>query len=171
MNYSLSSLSFIIIGGGIFLSITSHEYQYYPAQLEEGEGEESSNDIFSDLSRNLPSIEENILNDNEGPMDSERPIFENHDTKDLDDNNEVSNSENIVESNDQGATSESIEKSFNNGFSDSGQAPDIINEDDSSSNTGSLSSSSSSNTSSSSSSSNTVSNHDASDKNILNSSD
>ena|SRR5215204_4079207 len=166
MNYSLSSLSFIIIGGGIFLSITSHEYQYYPAQLEEGEGEESSNDIFSDLSRNLPSIEENILNDNEGPMDSERPIFENHDTKDLDDNNEVSNSENIVESNDQGATSESIEKSFNNGFSDSGQAPDIINEDDSSSNTGSLSSSSSS-----SSSSNTVSNHDASDKNILNSSD
>src|SRR5215203_1211128 len=165
MNYSLSSLSFIIIGGGIFPSITSHEYQYYPAQLEEGEGEESSNDIFSDLSRNLPSIEENILNDNEGPMDSERPIFENHDTKDLDDNNEVSNSENIVESNDQGATSESIEKSFNNGFSDSGQAPDIINEDDSSSNTGSLSSSSSS------SSSNTVSNHDASDKNILNSSD
>lgn len=161
MNYSLSSLSFIIIGGGIFLSITSHEYQYYPAQLEEGE--ESSNDIFSDLSRNLPSIEENILNDNEGPMDSERPIFENHDTKDLDDNNEVSNSENIVESNDQGATSESIEKSFNNGFSDSGQAPDIINEDDSSSNTGSLSSSSSS--------SNTVSNHDASDKNIQNSSD
>jgi hypothetical protein len=161
MNYSLSSLSFIIIGGGIFLSITSHEYKYYPAQLEEGE--ESSNDIFSDLSRNLPSIEENILNDNEGPMDSERPIFENHDTKDLDDNNEVSNSENIVESNDQGATSESIEKSFNNGFSDSGQAPDIINEDDSSSNTGSLSSSSSS--------SNTVSNHDASDKNILNSSD
>jgi hypothetical protein len=96
-------------------------------------------------------------------MDSERPIFENHDTKDLDDNNEVSNSENIVESNDQGATSESIEKSFNNGFSDSGQAPDIINEDDSSSNTGSLSSSSSS--------SNTVSNHDASDKNIQNSSD
>jgi hypothetical protein len=164
MNYSLSSLSFIIIGGGIFLSITSHEYQYYPAQLEEGEGEESSNDIFSDLSRNLPSIEENILNDNEGPMDSERPIFENHDTKDLDDNNEVSNSENIVESNDQGATSESIEKSFNNGFSDSGQAPDIINEDDSSSNTGSL-------LSSSSSSSNTVSNHDASDKNIQNSSD
>jgi hypothetical protein len=163
MNYSLSSLSFIIIGGSIFLSITSHEYQYYPAQLEEGEGEESSNDIFSDLSRNLPSIEENILNDNEGPMDSERPIFENHDTKDLDDNNEVSNSENIVESNDQGATSESIEKSFNNGFSDSGQAPDIINEDDSSSNTGSLSSSSSS--------SNTVSNHDASDKNIQNSSD
>jgi hypothetical protein len=163
MNYSLSSLSFIIIGGGIFLSITSHAYQYYPAQLEEGEGEESSNDIFSDLSRNLPSIEENILNDNEGPMDSERPIFENHDTKDLDDNNEVSNSENIVESNDQGATSESIEKSFNNGFSDSGQAPDIINEDDSSSNTGSLSSSSSS--------SNTVSNHDASDKNIQNSSD
>ena len=175
MNYSLSSLSFIIIGGGIFLSITSHEYQYFPAQLEEGEREqksdinteeeeeEPSNDIFSDLSRNLPSIEENILNDNEGPMDSERPIFENHDTKDLDDNNEVSNSENIVESNDQGATSESIEKSFNNGFSDSGQAPDIINEDDSSSNTGSLSSSSSS--------SNTVSNHDASDKNILNSSD
>jgi hypothetical protein len=84
-------------------------------------------------------------------MDSKRSIFENHDTKDLEDNNEISNSENIVESNDQGATSESIEKSFGNRFSDSGQVPDIINEDDSSSNT--------------------VSNPDANDKNIINPSD
>jgi hypothetical protein len=166
MNYYLSSLSLIIIGVGIFLSITSHGYQYYPAQVEgEGEGEggeeksginteeeeESSDDIFSDLSRNLPNIEENIPNNNEEHMDSEKSIFENHDTKDLEDNNEISNSENIVESNDQGATSESIEKSFGNRFSDSGQVPDIINEDDSSSNT--------------------VSNPDANDKNIVNPSD
>jgi hypothetical protein len=163
MNCSLSSLSLIIIG--VFLSITSHGYQYYPAQVEEeGEGEEksginteeeeeeeSSYDIFSDLSRNLPNIEENIPNDNEEPMDSERSIFENHDTKDREDNNEISNSENIVESNDQGATSESIEKSFSNGFSDNGQVPDIIKGDDSSSNT--------------------VSNPDANDKNIVNPSD
>jgi hypothetical protein len=161
MNCSLSSLSLLIIG--VFLSITSHGYQYYPAQVEVGEGEEeeksginseeeeSSDDIFSDLSRNLPNIEENIPNDNEEPMDSERSIFENHDTKDLEDNNEISNSENIVESNDQGATSESIEKSFSNGFNDNGQVPDIINGDDSSSNT--------------------VSNPDANDKNIVNPSD
>lgn len=161
MNCSLSSLPLIIIGVGVFLSITSHGYQYYPAQVEEGEGkeksginteeEESSDDIFSDLSRNLPNIEENIPNDNEEPMDSEKSIFENHDTKDLEDNNEISNSENIVESNDQGATSESIEKSFSNGFSENGQVPDIINEDDSNSNT--------------------VSNPNANDKNIVNPSD
>lgn len=165
INYSLSSVSFIIICG-VFLSITSHGYQSYSAQEggEEISGinteEESSNDIFSDLSRNLPSIEEDIPDDNKESLDSERPIFENQDTKDLDDNNEISSStENILGSNDQGTSSESIEKSFSNGFSDSDQESGIINEDESSSDT---------ETSSSSSSSNSVSNDEAEDQNIIN---
>jgi hypothetical protein len=163
INYSLSPVSFIIIGG-IFLSITSHGYQSYSAQegREEISGinteEESSNDIFSDLSRNLPSIEEDIPDDNKESLDSERPIFENQDTKALDDNNEISSTENIIGSNDQGASSESIEKSFNNRLSESGQESDIINEDESSSNT----------ETSSSSSSNSVSNDEAEDQNIIN---
>ncbi len=164
INYSLSPVSFIIIGG-IFLSITSHGYQYYSAQegREEIFGinteEESSNDIFSDLSRNLPSIEEDIPDDNKESLDSERPIFENKDTKALDDNNEISSTENIIGSNDQGASSESIEKSFNNRLSESDQESDIINEDErSSSNT----------ETSSSSSGNSVSNDEAEDQNIIN---
>jgi hypothetical protein len=163
INYSLSPVSFIIIGG-IFLSITSHGYQSYSAQegREEISGinteEESSNDIFSDLSRNLPSIEEDIPDDNKESLDSERPIFENQDTKALDDNNEISSTENIIGSNDQGASSESIEKSFSNRLSDSDQESDIINEDESSSNT----------ETSSSSSSNSVSNDEAEDQNIIN---
>lgn len=163
INYSLSPVSFIIIGG-IFLSITSHGYQSYSAQegREEISGinteEESSNDIFSDLSRNLPSIEEDIPDDNKESLDSERPIFENQDTKALDDNNEISSTENIIGSNDQGASSESIEKSFNNRLSESDQESDIINEDESSSNT----------ETSSSSSSNSVSNDEAEDQNIIN---
>jgi hypothetical protein len=163
INYSLSPVSFIIIGG-IFLSITSHGYQSYSAQegREEISGinteEESSNDIFSDLSRNLPSIEEDIPDDNKESLDSERPIFENQDTKALEDNNEISSTENIIGSNDQGASSESIEKSFNNRLSESGQESDIINEDESSSNT----------ETSSSSSSNSVSNDEAEDQNIIN---
>lgn len=163
INYSLSPVSFIIIGG-IFLSITSHGYQSYSAQegREEISGinteEESNNDIFSDLSRNLPSIEEDIPDDNKESLDSERPIFENQDTKALDDNNEISSTENIIGSNDQGASSESIEKSFNNRLSESDQESDIINEDESSSNT----------ETSSSSSSNSVSNDEAEDQNIIN---
>jgi hypothetical protein len=163
IKYSLSSVSFIIISA-VFLSITSHGYQSYSAQEggEEISGinteEESSNDIFSDLSRNLPSIEEDIPDDNKESLDSERPIFENQDTKDLDDNNEISSTENIIGSNDQGASSESIEKSFNNRLSESDQESDIINEDESSSNT----------ETSSSSSSNSVSNDEAEDQNIVN---
>lgn len=164
INYSLSSVSFIIIGG-VFLSLTSHGYQSYSAQ-EEGEEisginteEESSNDIFSDLSRNLPSIEEDIPEDNKESLNSERPIFENQDTKDLDDNNEIgSSTENIVGSNDQGTSSESIEKSLSNELSDSDQESGIINEDESSSDT----------ETSSSSSSNSVSNDETEDQNIIN---
>ncbi len=172
INYSLSLLSYIIIGG-IFIFITSPGYQSYSAQEggeeisginkeeeeEEEEEEESNNDIFSDLSRNLPRIEKEIPDDNKESQDSEIPIFENQDTKDLDDNNKISSRKNLVESNDQGASSESIERSFTNGFSDSGEESDIIKEEDGSSNTES---------SSSSSSSNSMSNDEAVDKNIVN---
>ena len=168
INYSLSLLSYIIIGG-VFIFITSPGYQSYSAQEggeetsginkeEEEEEEESNNDIFSDLSRNLPRIEEDIPDDNKESQDSEIPIFENQDTKDLDDNNKISSRKNLVESNDQGGSSESIERSFTNGFSDSGEESDIIKEEDGISNT----------ESSSSSSSNSMSNDDAVDKNIVN---
>ena len=170
INCSFSLLSYIIIGS-VFIFITSPGYQSYSAQeggeetsginKEEEEEEESNNDIFSDLSRNLPRIEEDIPDDNKESQDSEIPIFENQDTKDLDDNNKISSRKNLVESNDQGAASESIERSFTNGFSDSGEESDIIKEEDGSSNTESSSSSSSS-------SSNSMSNDEAVDKNIVN---
>jgi hypothetical protein len=176
LNY-LSSLSFIIIS--VFLYITLNGYQSVSAQEIEEEQEEpseinrekeeeeveSSNDIFSDLSRNLPSIDKDIPNDNAQPLDSEEPLFGNPDTEEFDENNEISsNSENIVESNEQGTTSESIEKSFSNGLSNSAQEPDIINEDDSSS-------SGNTKTSSSSSSRNEVSNDEANNNNIVDPSD
>lgn len=176
LNY-LSSLSFIIIS--VFLYSTSNGYQSVSAQEVEEEQEgpseinrekeeeevESSNDIFSDLSRNLPSIDEGIPNDNVQPLDSEKPLFGNPDTEEFDEKNEISsNSENILESNEQGTTSESIDNSFSNGLSDSAQEPDIINEDDSSS-------SGNTKTSSSSSSRNEVSNDEANNNNIVNPSD
>lgn len=177
LNY-LSSLSFIIIS--VFLYITLNGYQSVSPQVEEEEEQEepseinrekeeeveSSNDIFSDLSRNLPSIDKDIPNDNAQPLDSEEPLFGNSDREEFDENNEISsNSENIVESNEQGTTSESIEKSFSNGLmSNSAQEPDIINEDDSSS-------SGNTKTSSSSSSRNEVSNDEANNNNIVDPSD
>ncbi|MGI0001398.1 MAG: hypothetical protein ACRD6Q_09220, partial [Nitrososphaeraceae archaeon] len=51
------------------------------------------------------------------------------DSDEFNDNNEIGNSENIIESNEQGTTSKSIEKSFSSGFSDSSKEADIINED------------------------------------------
>jgi hypothetical protein len=133
LNY-LSSLSFIIIG--IFLYITSDGHQSFSAQ--DGEEEETSdinndeesnsNDIFSDLSRNLPSIDEKALNENGEPLESDEPLFGNPDTEALNEN-EMDNSENIVESNEQGVSSQSIEKSLNSEFSDSDKETDIINED------------------------------------------
>ena len=149
LNY-LSSLSFIIIG--IFLHITSDGHQSFSAQDAEVETsninnneESTSNDIFSDLSRNLPNIDDNELNENGEPLESEEPLFGNPDTEELNDNNEIDNSENIVESNDQLSPSRSIEKSFSGGFGDSGKETDIINEegDDSEGNRETSSSSSS----------------------------
>ena len=133
LNYLLS-LSFIIIG--IFLYITSDGHQSFSAQ-DGGEEEETSginndeestsNDIFSDLSRNLPSIDEKALNENGEPLESDKPLFESPDIEALNDNNGIDNSENIVESNEQGIPSQSIEKSLNSGFSDSNKETDIIN--------------------------------------------
>ena len=134
LNYLLS-LSFIIIG--IFLYITSDGHQSFSAQ--DGEEEETSdinndeestsNDIFSDLSRNLPSIDEKALNENGEPLESDEPLFGNPDIEALNDNNGIDNSENIAESNEQGIPSQSIEKSLNSGFSDSNKETDIINEE------------------------------------------
>lgn len=133
LNY-LSSLSFIIIG--IFLYITSDGHQSFSAQNGEetsninNDEESTSNDIFSDLSRNLPSIDENALNENGEPLESEEPLFGNPDTEALNDNNGMDNSENIVESNEQEIPSQSIEKSLNSGVSNSDKETDITNEDE-----------------------------------------
>ena len=171
LNYLLS-LSFIIIG--IFLYITSDGHQSFSAQ-DGGEEEETSdinndeestsNDIFSDLSRNLPSIDEKALNENGEPLESDEPLFESPDIEVLNDNNGIDNSENIVESNEQGIPSQSIEKSLNSGFSDSNKETDIINEEGDGSG-GNIE------TSSSPSSSNEVSNDEEdNNNNIINNSD
>ena len=132
MNY-LSSLSFIIIG--VLLYVTSYGHQSFSIQEREDNSDTNNNeeltgnDIFSDLSRNLPDINEEVMNEDGELVDSGGPIFVNPDSDELNDNNEIGNSENIVESNEQETTSKSIEKSFSSGFSDSSKEADIINED------------------------------------------
>jgi hypothetical protein len=132
INY-LSSLSFIIIG--VLLYVTSYGHQSFSIQESEDNSDTNNNeeltgnDIFSDLSRNLPDINEEVMNEDGELVDSGGPIFVNPDSDELNDNNEIGNSENIVESNEQGTTSKSIEKSFSSGFSDSSKEADIINED------------------------------------------
>ena len=133
INY-LSSLSFIIIG--VLLYVTSYGHQSFSIQEREDNSdtnnneESTGNDIFSDLSRNLPDINEEVMNEDGELVDSGGPIFVNPDSDELNDNNEIGNSENIVESNEQGTTSKSIEKSFTSGFSDSNKEADIITEDE-----------------------------------------
>lgn len=165
LNYLSSlSLSFIIIG--IFLYITSDGHQSFSAQEEEEETsdinnndeESTSNDIFSDLSRNLPNIDEKALNENGEPLESDEPLFGNPDIEAPKDNNGIDKSENIVESNEQGIPSQSIEKSLNNGLSVSDKETDIINEEGDGSG-GNIE------TSSSSSSSNEVSNDEEDNNN------
>ena len=133
LNYLLS-LSFIIIG--IFLYITSDGHQSFSAQDGEEEEETSdinndeestSNDIFSDLSRNLPSIDEKALNENGEPLENDELLSGSPDIEALNDNNGIDKSENIAESNEQGIPSQSIEKSLNSGFSYSNKETDIIN--------------------------------------------
>lgn len=174
LNY-LSSLSFIIIG--IFLYITSDQHQSFSAQDAEEETsninnneESTSNDIFSDLSRNLPSIDENALNENGEPLESDEPLFGNPDTEALNDNTGMDNSENIVESNEQGIPSESIEKSLNSGVSNSDKETDIINEDEDYSG-GNIETSSSSHSSSNEVSNDEEDNNNNNNNNIINNSD
>jgi hypothetical protein len=176
LNY-LSSLSFIIIG--IFLYITSDGHQSFSAQEGVGEEEETSdinndeesnsNDIFSDLSRNLPRIDEKALNENGEPLESDEPLFGNQDTEAFNDNNGMDNSENVIESNEQGIPSQNIEKSLNSEFSGSNKETDIINEDGDDESGGNIE------TSSSPSSSNEVSNDEENNNNnnnnIINNSD
>jgi len=132
MNY-LSSLSFIIIG--VLLYVTSYSHQSFSVQEREDNSdtnnneESTGNDIFSELSRNLPDNNEEVMNEDGELLDSGGPIFGNPDSDELNDNNKIGNSKNIVESNEQGTTSKSIEKSFDSGFSDSSKEADIINED------------------------------------------
>jgi len=133
MNY-LTSLSFIIIG--VLLYVASFGHQSFSVQERDDNSdtnnneESDGNDIFSDLSRNLPDTKEEVMNEDGGELlDSGGPIFGNPDSDELNDNNEIGNSENIVESNEQETTSKSIEKSFGRGFSDSSKEADIINED------------------------------------------
>lgn len=168
MNY-LSSLSFIIIG--VLLYVTSYGHQSFSVQEREDNSdtnnneESTGNDIFSDLSRNLPSIDEKAVNKNGEPLESDVPLFGNPDVEALNDNNGIDNSENIVESNEQGIPSQSIEKSLNSGFSDSNKETDIINEEGDGSG-GNIE------TSSSPSSSNEVSNDEEdNNNNIINDSD
>ena len=134
MNY-LSSLSFIIIG--VLLYVASFGHQSFSVQEREDNSdtnnneESDGNDIFSDLSRSLPDTNEDVMNEDGGKLlDSGGPIFGNPDSDELNDNNEIGNSENIVESNEQGTTRKSIEKSFSSGFSDSNKEADIITEDE-----------------------------------------
>jgi hypothetical protein len=134
MNY-LSSLSFIIIG--VLLYVASFSHQSFSVQEREDNSdtnnneESAGNDIFSDLSRSLPDTNEEVMNEDGGELhDSGGPIFGNPDSDELNDNNEIGNSENIVGSNEQGTTSKSIEKSFSSGFSDSNKEADIITEDE-----------------------------------------
>ena len=134
MNH-LSSLSFIIIG--MLLYVASFGHQSFSVQEREDNSdtnnneESTGNDIFSDLSRSLPDTNEEVMNEDGGELlDSGGPIFGNPDSDELNDNNEIGNSENIVESNEQGITSKSIEKSLSSGFSDSSKEVDIITEDE-----------------------------------------
>ena len=119
----------------MFLYVASFGHQSFSVQEREDNSdtnnneESNGNDIFSDLSRNLPDNNEELKNEDGELLDSKGPIFENPDSDEFNDNNEIGNSENIVESNEQGTTSKSIEKSFNTEFSDSSKEADIINED------------------------------------------
>ena len=145
--------------------MTSDGHQSFSAQ-EGGDEESNSNDVFSDLSRNLPSIDEKALNENGEPLESDEPLFESPDIEALNENNGIDNSENIVESNEQGIPSQSIEKSLNSGFSDSNKETDIINEEGDGSGGNNIE------TYSSPSSSNEVSNDEEdNNNNIINNSD
>jgi len=120
-------LSFIIIG--LFVYSTFNLYQ--SLSIEDGDSssqlndnQESDNDFFNSLSRTLPSIDEVPSDENE-ELDNEGGIFDNFNTEEPS-KEEGSSSSKKTESNKE--IKEGITESLNNGFSDSNQETEIINE-------------------------------------------
>ncbi|HEX7256467.1 MAG TPA: hypothetical protein VF242_00270 [Nitrososphaeraceae archaeon] len=120
-------LSFIIIG--LFVYSTFNLYQ--SLSIEDGDSssqlndnQESDNDFFNSLSRTLPSIDEVPSDENE-ELDNEGGIFNNFNTEEPS-KEEGGSSSKKTESNKE--IKEGITESLNNGFSDSNQETEIINE-------------------------------------------
>ena len=119
-------LSFIIIG--LFVYSTFNLYQ--SLSIEDGDSsqlndnQESDNDFFNSLSRTLPSIDEVPSDENE-ELDNEGGIFDNSNTEEPS-KEEGSSSSKKTESNEE--IKEGITESLNNGFSESNQEAEIINE-------------------------------------------
>ena len=121
---NFSFLSFLIIG--LFVYATLNLYQ--SLSVEEGDSslndnKEQDNDFFNSLSRTLPSIDEVPSDENE-ELDNEGVIFDNFNTEES--INEEGSSSKETESNEE--LKEGITESLNNGFSDSNQETEIINE-------------------------------------------
>jgi hypothetical protein len=119
---NFSFLSFLIIG--LFVYATLNLYQ--SLSVEEGDSslndnKEQDNDFFNSLSRTLPSIE--VPSDENEELDNEGVIFDNFNTEES--INEEGSSSKETESNE---LKEGITESLNNGFSDSNQETEIINE-------------------------------------------
>jgi hypothetical protein len=128
---NFSFLSFIIIG--LFVYATFNLYQ--SLSVEEGDSslndnKEQDNDFFNSLSRTLPSIDEVPSDENE-ELDNEGVIFDNFNTEESineegSSSSSSSSSSKETESNEE--LKEGITESLNNGFSDSNQETEIINE-------------------------------------------
>ena len=120
-------LSFIIIG--LFVYSTFNLYQ--SLSIEDGDtsqlndNQESDNDFFNSLSRTLPSIDEVPSDENE-ELDNEGGIFDNFNTEESSKEEGSSSNSRKTESNEE--LKEGITESLNNGFSDSNQETEIINE-------------------------------------------
>jgi hypothetical protein len=123
---NFSFLFFIIIG--LFVYATFNLYQ--SLSVEEGDSslndnKEQDNDFFNSLSRTLPSIDEVPPDENE-ELDS-GVIFDNFNTEEsINEEGSSSSSSKETESNEE--IKEGITESLNNGFSDSNQETEIINE-------------------------------------------
>ena len=120
-------LSFIIIG----LLVYSTFNLYQSLSIEDGDSssqlndnQETDNDFFNSLSRTLPNIDEVPSDENE-ELDNEGGIFDNFNTEESS-KEEGSSSSKKTESNEE--IKEGITESLNNGFSDSNQETEIINE-------------------------------------------
>ena len=124
-----SFLYFIIIG----LSVYATFNLYQSLSVEEDDSsqlnnnKESNNDFFSSLSRTLPNIDEDPPDENE-KLDNEGVIFDNFNTEEpINEEDGGGSSSKKTESNEQ-EIRDSITESLNNGFSDSNQETEIIND-------------------------------------------